>query len=513
MRRIARSVIGLMVLLGAGVASDARAQVCTNTPLPEVSAAVIPANGFPLYYDDANALALTPCLDPAVAGFCGGPAAIVVPNPALPIAFPGNFPVEFPYFSAISTMTLPTGGKALLVHSISGSFFAVAPAAPVPAAGTQLAFSRLRIRIQRLLPFGTYTVTHPYGVETLVANNLGAINVTFDSGIAAPGFFGPLTVGSRVGPSFLQWDAALPPAPAGFIGDGLTPHTITGSPCGTNVFKVEGPLLPAGGVQTPLFVVTGKKIDICGNGILDAGENCDDGNKLAGDCCSPTCKFEPLGSPCTAPTICTNNACNGAGACGSVSLNDGLACTDANVCTVADTCTAGACVGGPRNCVDGNVCTTDLCTPPAVGCENLNNALACDDLNAATAGDSCSGGACMGAIRRATLTLNAGENPSLAGFPAVGDARTDGTRTRVSLINMDPARYPAGCTGVTVKVGGISGTATVTPFAAQAAPLVRATAVNFVANGTVPAGSSVDFRVTCVVRGLQHQTRWAGVVR
>jgi len=50
-------------------------------------------------------------------------------------------------------------------------------------------------------------------------------------------------------------------------------------------------------------------------------------------------------------------------------------------------------------------------------------------------------------------------------------------------------------------------------LAAQAAPLVRATAVNFVANGTVAAGSSVDFRVTCVVRGLQHQTRWAGVVR
>ena len=74
MKTIARSVIGLMALLGAGVAGDARAQVCTNTPLPEVSAAVIPANGFPLYYDGANGLALTPCLDPAAAGFCGGVA-------------------------------------------------------------------------------------------------------------------------------------------------------------------------------------------------------------------------------------------------------------------------------------------------------------------------------------------------------------------------------------------------------------------------------------------------------
>src|SRR5205823_5456862 len=137
-----------------------------------------------------------------------------------------------------------------------------------------------------------------------------------------------------------------------------------------------------------------------------------------------------------------------------------------------------------------NVCTTDFCTPPAVGCGHLNNALACNDGNATTSGDSCSGGGCMGAVRRATLALVGGENPSLPGFPAAGDARTDGTRTRLSLINMDPARFPAGCTGATITVGGISGTATVTPFAARAVPLVRATAVNFVTNGTVAAGST-----------------------
>src|SRR5437867_12452953 len=167
MKAIARSVIGLMALLGAGVAGDARAQVCTNTPLPEVSAAVIPANGFPLYYDGADALALTPCLDPAAAGFCGGPAAIVVPVPAKPIAFPGNFPVEFPYFGATATMTMPTGGKALLVHAVTGSFVPNPVTGVVtPTAGQQLVFSRLRIRIAGLQPFATYTITHPYGVET-----------------------------------------------------------------------------------------------------------------------------------------------------------------------------------------------------------------------------------------------------------------------------------------------------------------------------------------------------------
>src|SRR5207237_149459 len=170
-------------------------------------------------------------------------------------------------------------------------------------------------------------------------------------------------------------------------------HPVTGSPCGTNFFRVEGPGLPAGGVQTNLWSVLGKKVSICGNGVLDHGEQCDDGNTVAGDCCSPTCQFEPLGSPCTAATVCTNNACNG---------------------------------------------------------------------TAATTGDSCSGGKCMGFTRDAKLTLIAGENPSLAGFPAAGDARTDGTSVRVSLINMDPARFPAGCAGAAITVGGISGTATVT---------------------------------------------------
>src|SRR5213593_4751405 len=107
-RSIARWAFAPVVLLCAAVAGDAGAQ-CTLTPLPAAGVgAVNPANGFPLYYDGDDALALTPCLDPAAAGFCGGPAVIVVPNPAAPVAFPANFPVEFPYFNATATMTMPT---------------------------------------------------------------------------------------------------------------------------------------------------------------------------------------------------------------------------------------------------------------------------------------------------------------------------------------------------------------------------------------------------------------------
>ena len=63
----------------------------------------------------------------------------------------------------------------------------------------------------------------------------------------------------------------------------------------------------------------------CGDGTLDAGEDCDDGNTAAGDCCSATCLFEPNGS----------------------------ACGDNNDCTSADECQLGVCVG---SCEVGKVC-------------------------------------------------------------------------------------------------------------------------------------------------------------
>src|SRR5262245_45527180 len=504
--RVIASAAMVVGLLCALLTADARAQ-CTNTPFPAAGVGPVnPANGYPRYYVDASGLALGPCFD--LAGNCPTTAADL-PNPLAPLSFPGNFFDEWFYWLANAKMTLPNGGLGTLVMAVEGSFL---NGAVVP--GDQMVFSRLRVRVSGLVPNATYTVTHPYGVDSLVADGLGVINEPADSlALGALGFSGgPTAPASRVGPRFLVWDATLPAPPAGFVGFPALDHTVTGSPCGTNFFRVVGPGLPAGGVSTNLFSIAGRIQDVCGNGILDVSEQCDDGNRVAGDCCAPDCTFEPLNAPCTAPSICSNNACNGAGVCGTLSLNNGITCTDGNACTVGDTCTAGVCLGGPRSCDDLNVCTTDLCTPPTVGCENLNNAATCTDGNATTANDSCSGGACLGSIRRAILTRNAGEDPSLAGFPSVGDARTDGTRTRVSLTNMDPARFPVGCAGAAIRVGGISGTGTLTTFAAQAVPLRRASALHFLVNGNPAAGSAVDLRISCTVGGVLHQTRWAGTL-
>jgi cysteine-rich repeat protein len=68
----------------------------------------------------------------------------------------------------------------------------------------------------------------------------------------------------------------------------------------------------------------------CGNGIATSGEACDDGNAAAGDCCSALCAFEAGASPCDDGEACTfGDACDGAGACeGSAGVEPSCALPD-----------------------------------------------------------------------------------------------------------------------------------------------------------------------------------------
>ncbi len=79
----------------------------------------------------------------------------------------------------------------------------------------------------------------------------------------------------------------------------------------------------------------------CGNGVLEAPEQCDDGNLLNGDGCSPDCQLEQ----CDA-TTCFAGCCDATGAC---------------VAGVADT----ACGSGGGSCVDcvsgSNLCYEQQC--------------------------------------------------------------------------------------------------------------------------------------------------------
>ncbi|MDP6977375.1 MAG: S8 family serine peptidase [Myxococcota bacterium] len=81
----------------------------------------------------------------------------------------------------------------------------------------------------------------------------------------------------------------------------------------------------------------------CGDGILDTGEACDDGNTSPGDCCSATCQVESAGTVCrvAAGTCDTAEVCDGiSDACpADVFEPDTTVCRSAaGVCDAAETC-------------------------------------------------------------------------------------------------------------------------------------------------------------------------------
>ena len=376
-RRASRALICAAILgaVWAGSARPAHALDC-SVPL-QAMGPIDPANGFPLYYQDSKNLALEHCLDTT----CD--PNLPVPDPSLPVSFPDNFPAEFFYHRAVANMTGPHGETFFLDVSLQGSF-----SGGVPVDGQQVVFTRVRIRATGLTPGAIYTITYPYGVETLTAtSNLPrVIDLTRDIG----GQVFTSALNGDVGP-FLRYATGASPPAAGLIGNPNALQTVSGSACGTNIFKVEGPGLPAGGVQTNQCkpVVGRRHMPVCGDGYVDAGEQCDDGNTLNGDCCSSTCQIDPDGSACsdgnactqtdvcqasvctgTNPVICTAlDQCHdagicdpGTGVCSDPNKPDGTTCDDGQflICSLPDTCQAGVCSPAGGGDLDGDqVCNHD----------------------------------------------------------------------------------------------------------------------------------------------------------
>src|SRR5262249_38752556 len=72
--------------------------------------------------------------------------------------------------------------------------------------------------------------------------------------------------------------------------------------------NIHSTIFPGGEIRGQIL-----RVPSCGDGILDAGEQCDDGNTLNGDCCSSTCQFEAPGGDCGS-AMC-GGQCDGAGTC------------------------------------------------------------------------------------------------------------------------------------------------------------------------------------------------------
>ena len=147
--------------------------------------------------------------------------------------------------------------------------------------------------------------------------------------------------------------------------------------------------------------------DLCGNGLVDAGEQCDDGNLLDGDCCAATCQFETAGSGCGSGsnTECDKpDTCDGSGICQSNFEASSVDCGDAGTeCTNQDKC-------------DGNgSCTDNGFVLAATPCRNGLDT-ECDHP------DTCDGlGTCQ--TNFAPSTANCGD----AGTECVNQDKCDGS--------------------------------------------------------------------------------------
>ena len=240
-RKVVAVLAALTLATGTGVAVAVVIPPGTNGP---GLAAVGPASandGFPVWYQDKNGLRLENCVnlaDPKC------PAIGPRPDMTAPISFPANYPEEGFYTIAVADMPTPTGNARGAVQLEQA--FANGGA----AAGDQITFARTRYTMD-VTPGASYTITSPVtppGGKTLVATT-GLLVDTEDIGVSPGDFSGAL--GARVGP-FLTWDdfasvpapAALAPNALGkatYVGDGVTPHKIVGSPYNNNFFRVEGP--------------------------------------------------------------------------------------------------------------------------------------------------------------------------------------------------------------------------------------------------------------------------------
>ena len=229
---------------------------------------------FPIWYRDLNGAALGLCLDQSPSpNPASGLKPFCFPQAPNAAGFPGNLGPEIFYNNL--TVTVGKGAAAGGASSFAMKYLAALEASYVPAGlpihGTESVFARIRITMNVQVP-GTYTVTHPYGIEVfpnVQASGARAVFFTADVPVATPLNF-DLALNGRVGP-WIQWDVInageVLTSPAGntFLGDPNYAHTYTGSPFGTNYVRVDGPVgsnLDGAGndfIFTPLGNVMGQR--------------------------------------------------------------------------------------------------------------------------------------------------------------------------------------------------------------------------------------------------------------
>ncbi len=183
---------------------------------------------------------------------------------------------------------------------------------------------------------------------------------------------------------------------------------------------------------------------ICGNGVLEAGEECDDNDEVTDKICDATCKLT-CGNGAVddgVGELCDTGIASGPGAC-PTSCDDGLACTD-DVLSSSE-CTAecvhspittpvdgdGCCPAGADANTDGDcdaVCGNSVLEPGEL-CDTAIVAgagacpMACDDMLVCTTDVLSNPGTCLAACAFTPITMPAdGDGCCPAGADATNDS-------------------------------------------------------------------------------------------
>jgi len=246
-------------------------------------------------------------------------------------------------------------------------------------------------------------VTYNCGTDTNIANTAADCSPQWNAGNTSIGAasdtfgFQPSLTGN------VTWDVTADVAAGG---NRWLVKKATETNAGRVAFHSREGAAKAGNADlAPRLVMTGGSY--CSDGTLDPGEDCDDGNRVDGDCCSWDCRFEAAATVCRSSLgICdTAESCTGAsGTCPpDVVAPAGTSCrASTGECDPAESCTgaSGACPvdakspAGTACTSDGNPCTADQCDGTSATCQHPagNAGAVCRSKSGACdVADSCTG--------------------------------------------------------------------------------------------------------------------------